>query len=156
MSTLISYAKAFGIATTQDMSQTEIATHVANHFVSNSIDENKVIHDFYTKTENVKRNPSPSLHESSSFSIPKRQPKRPKKYSQLEEPTCHYYTRSRTEKEEPVQYCICGKQDNEEMVECDNPNCKHQWFHYECVGIKNPDDLPPKWYCPECQELMKK
>lgn len=24
-----------------------------SHFVSNSIDENKVIHDFYTKTENV-------------------------------------------------------------------------------------------------------
>ena len=73
---------------------------------------------------------------------------------QLEETACHYNTRSRSEKKERTQHCSCGKEDNDVMVECDNPDCKHQWFHYECVGIENPDDLPKKWYCPECQKSM--
>jgi hypothetical protein len=33
-----------------------------------------------------------------------------------------------------------------EMVGCDNPDCKVEWFHFECVGLT----LPPKgkWYSP--------
>lgn len=64
MSSLISYAKAFNLPTTQDMSHIEIATLVAkyewslvlidSHFLSNTIDEAKVIQDFYVKTETVR------------------------------------------------------------------------------------------------------
>ena len=53
------------------------------------------------------------------------------------------------------QYCTCGKPANDDMVKCENPNCRYMWFHYECVGIKNPDALPEKWYCPECEVELK-
>lgn len=42
------------------------------------------------------------------------------------------------------------------MVECENPECKHKWFHYGCVGIDDPNNLPNVWYCPECRELLQK
>ncbi|KAK8810296.1 hypothetical protein WA538_002871 [Blastocystis sp. DL] len=165
MSSLISYAKAFNLPTTQDMSHIEIATLVANHFLSNTIDEAKVIQDFYVKTETIKNNPSPTVMESASAINTKRQSKKPKKYTQNEDTAYHYNTRSKvaessngtgsaeketTEGEAPVQYCICGQPENDNMVQCENPNCKHKWFHYSCMNITDPETLPAKWYCPDC------
>ncbi|KAL3507435.1 hypothetical protein ACH5RR_032817, partial [Cinchona calisaya] len=45
-------------------------------------------------------------------------------------------------------YCTCNQVSYGEMVACDNPGCKIEWFHYGCVGLKDP----PKgnWYCPDC------
>jgi len=47
-------------------------------------------------------------------------------------------------------YCICRAPHDEvsEMIGCDGPDCKVEWFHFECVGIM----VPPvgKWYCPQC------
>lgn len=36
---------------------------------------------------------------------------------------------------EPV-YCICGSISNGPMVECDNPDCFLEWFHFNCVNLK--------------------
>lgn len=60
------------------------------------------------------------------------------------------------ENPEGIQYCFCGKPENDDMVECENPECKHKWFHYSCVGIDDPNNLPNVWYCPECRELLQK
>ncbi|KAK8809019.1 putative 4 histone acetyltransferase [Blastocystis sp. subtype 4] len=158
MSTLISYAKSFNLPTAQEMSHMEIANLVANHFLAHTIDENKVIHEFYDKIEAIKNNPTTSYLDSSSVST-KRQTKRPKKYTQNEDTIYHYNTRSKTaeasapvekEPEQVIQYCICGQPENDNMVECENTECKHKWFHYSCVGITDPDSLPAKWYCPDC------
>jgi len=45
-------------------------------------------------------------------------------------------------------YCQCPHDDISEMIGCDAPDCKLEWFHFECVGIM----VPPagKWYCPQC------
>eukprot|EP01113_Clastostelium_recurvatum_P000959 TRINITY_DN10410_c0_g1_i6.p1 TRINITY_DN10410_c0_g1~~TRINITY_DN10410_c0_g1_i6.p1 ORF type:complete len:258 (-),score=44.00 TRINITY_DN10410_c0_g1_i6:5-778(-) len=51
-------------------------------------------------------------------------------------------------------YCFCNKVSFGEMVGCDNPDCKVEWFHFECVGLTNPPK--GKWYCPECSALKKK
>lgn len=41
-----------------------------------------------------------------------------------------------------------------QMIACDNPNCKYEWFHWACVKVtKQPDDNQT-WYCPECRPLM--
>lgn len=38
------------------------------------------------------------------------------------------------------------------MIACDGANCKIEWFHVGCVGIKNHAELKgAKWYCPSCQ-----
>nr|GMD75911.1 PHD finger protein ING1 [Ipomoea batatas] len=45
-------------------------------------------------------------------------------------------------------YCFCNQVSYGEMVACDNPNCKIEWFHYGCVGLK--EQPKGKWYCPDC------
>lgn len=50
---------------------------------------------------------------------------------------------------EPV-YCTCHQIAHGEMVQCDNEECKIEWFHMACVGLKKP---PVKaWFCPECKK----
>jgi len=49
-------------------------------------------------------------------------------------------------------YCVCQcpHDDVSEMIGCDAPDCRLEWFHFECVGIM----IPPKgqWFCPECRD----
>jgi len=51
-------------------------------------------------------------------------------------------------------YCLCNRVSFGEMVGCDNPDCKVEWFHFECVGLPGPPK--GKWYCPECAVARKK
>ncbi|KAK7696217.1 hypothetical protein QCA50_000870 [Cerrena zonata] len=52
------------------------------------------------------------------------------------------------EVEDKELYCFCQKLSYGEMVACDNPSCRYQWFHLPCVSLKPP--LPHVWYCSEC------
>lgn len=45
-------------------------------------------------------------------------------------------------------YCFCSQVSYGEMIACDNSDCKIEWFHYGCVGLKDPPK--GKWYCSEC------
>ena len=58
------------------------------------------------------------------------------------------------EDEDTNLYCICQRMSFGEMIECDNPKCKYQWFHFECLGITSAPK--GKWYCPECRKLKKR
>ncbi|KAJ3682418.1 hypothetical protein LUZ60_014991 [Juncus effusus] len=51
-------------------------------------------------------------------------------------------------------YCICEQVSYGEMVACDNPNCKIEWFHFGCVGLK--EQPKGKWYCNKCAALLKR
>ena len=53
-------------------------------------------------------------------------------------------------------YCICRQVSFGNMVGCDNPDCKIEWFHYGCVGLKEPPDPKSSWYCPDCTREMEK
>ena len=54
--------------------------------------------------------------------------------------------------EEPL-YCTCRQVSFGRMVGCESENCKIEWFHFECVGLKNePTD---KWYCTDCLASQK-
>ncbi|CDR42642.1 CYFA0S10e00606g1_1 [Cyberlindnera fabianii] len=50
-------------------------------------------------------------------------------------------------------YCTCQRVSFGEMVGCDNDDCKFEWFHYECVGLKEPPK--GKWFCADCQQQLK-
>ncbi|KAF9001762.1 hypothetical protein BDQ17DRAFT_1426419 [Cyathus striatus] len=52
------------------------------------------------------------------------------------------------EGEDERLYCFCQKQSYGDMIGCDNDNCPYEWFHLNCVGMKQP--LPDKWYCTVC------
>ncbi|XP_004497737.1 PHD finger protein ING1 [Cicer arietinum] len=45
-------------------------------------------------------------------------------------------------------YCFCNQVSYGEMVACDNPDCKIEWFHFGCVGLK--EQPKGKWYCSNC------
>lgn len=51
-------------------------------------------------------------------------------------------------------YCLCNQVSYGEMVACDNPDCKIEWFHFGCVGLK--EQPKGKWYCPNCIGFQKK
>ncbi|CAM8905541.1 unnamed protein product [Rhodiola kirilowii] len=51
-------------------------------------------------------------------------------------------------------YCLCNQVSYGEMVACDNTNCKIEWFHFGCVGLK--EQPKGKWYCSECSAHQKR
>ncbi|KAF7150804.1 hypothetical protein RHSIM_Rhsim02G0050900 [Rhododendron simsii] len=51
-------------------------------------------------------------------------------------------------------YCFCNQVSYGEMVACDNPDCKIEWFHYGCVGLNQQPK--GKWYCSECVGMQKR
>ncbi|KAK8984642.1 hypothetical protein V6N11_008406 [Hibiscus sabdariffa] len=51
-------------------------------------------------------------------------------------------------------YCLCNQVSYGEMVACDNPNCKIEWFHFGCVGLK--EQPRGKWYCSDCAVLKNR
>jgi inhibitor of growth protein 3 len=57
-------------------------------------------------------------------------------------------------KEEELVYCYCQQVSYGEMVGCDGPECKREWFHLPCIGLTSP----PKgqWYCQECAAKYRK
>ncbi|CAF1072470.1 unnamed protein product [Adineta steineri] len=51
------------------------------------------------------------------------------------------------------RYCICNEMSYGDMIACDNPTCRREWFHYPCVGIVTPPK--GKWFCSECAQLQQ-
>lgn len=49
-----------------------------------------------------------------------------------------------------TKYCFCQRVSFGDMVACDNDNCQLQWFHWECVGIK--EEPVGDWLCPDCRK----
>jgi hypothetical protein len=54
------------------------------------------------------------------------------------------------EEEDGVLNCICGTHEDRPMVRCDG--CKF-WYHQNCMGIQNEDDLDEEWFCFACANL---
>ncbi|ODV85947.1 hypothetical protein CANARDRAFT_190422, partial [[Candida] arabinofermentans NRRL YB-2248] len=54
--------------------------------------------------------------------------------------------------EEDELYCFCQQVSYGNMIACDNSDCKYEWFHYDCVGLKEPPQ--GIWYCPYCVKEM--
>ena len=59
---------------------------------------------------------------------------------------------SRTESE---LICLCQKpyDESEDVIGCDNENCKYVWLHFSCLNIKT---VPRgAYYCPDCKSQEK-
>lgn len=53
---------------------------------------------------------------------------------------------------EPL-FCYCKNISHGEMIACENEECDTEWYHFECVGIKEPPK--GKWYCGNCLPQVK-
>ncbi|KAK8804357.1 hypothetical protein WA588_004572 [Blastocystis sp. NMH] len=158
LSTLLKYAGHFEISVNSTISQEQLASLIEDHFSKQTVDEQDVQWQFYKKIQSLRhQKPAPVIVNPDRV-LPKRKTKKPKKFQPLEEndPYCQPNSNhGTTNPEDPVQYCICEQELSDDMIQCDNPDCKHQWFHYGCVGITDPSTLPDKWYCPECRSYME-
>ena len=56
------------------------------------------------------------------------------------------------DKEKQEVYCKCKRPSFGKMIECED--CE-EWFHYECVVIKEVSE-PKDWYCEKCIEKKEK
>ena len=53
------------------------------------------------------------------------------------------------------RYCLCNRVSFGTMIQCENvENCKHEWFHLECVDMDILPARTTKWYCPACRKLL--
>lgn len=50
-------------------------------------------------------------------------------------------------------YCKCQKEKDEDMVGCDNNDCKLKWFHFSCVGLKTKPRRKV-WFCSKACERI--
>ncbi|XP_061162619.1 uncharacterized protein LOC133171838 [Saccostrea echinata] len=74
-------------------------------------------------------------------------------------PDEEFYCSDDCRKRAVYKYCNCHVDmgQYEPMVGCDNPNCRKEWYHLKCVGLKNaPGYLlficSGKWFCSkECR-----
>lgn len=75
--------------------------------------------------------------------------KRRKKTAHQPEPPSASEDEGEDETDDKV-YCYCSQPSYGEMVGCENPSCKREWFHISCLGLKT---VPQEehWFCPECR-----
>lgn len=52
------------------------------------------------------------------------------------------------------KYCLCQNVSYGDMAACDNDDCPYEWFHWSCVGLKS--EPKGSWYCPVCNDAMRK
>lgn len=50
------------------------------------------------------------------------------------------------------QYCTCERPSTDHMIACDGPQCPHEWYHYDCVGLTEATIPKGKWYCSICTD----
>jgi len=50
---------------------------------------------------------------------------------------------------EPL-WCYCQKPNAGEMVGCDGPGCKREWFHLHCAGLREAPE--GDWFCRDCKD----
>lgn len=51
--------------------------------------------------------------------------------------------------------CVCRSvyKETDNVIGCDNENCKYMWLHFKCVNLKR---VPKgKWYCKECRKKLR-
>ncbi|KAJ3447596.1 inhibitor of growth protein [Anaeramoeba flamelloides] len=59
---------------------------------------------------------------------------------------------SEEEDDDDNNYC-CGRELDEDWIQCDYPKCEKGWYHFSCAGIKT---LPiGKWYCKSCVKIIE-
>ena len=48
-----------------------------------------------------------------------------------------------------LPHCKCRQPAHGEMIACDNPKCPVEWYHLDCVKLKEAPS--GKWYCKICK-----
>lgn len=49
------------------------------------------------------------------------------------------------------RYCYCGGVSSGQMIACDGPDCKMEWFHMECTDLTKLPGEKESWFCRNCE-----
>lgn len=53
--------------------------------------------------------------------------------------------------------CVCGRDNGDDMIGCNGPNCPREWFHIGCVGLaRRKVKYMSSWYCRRCSNKCRK
>ncbi|CAD8170839.1 unnamed protein product [Paramecium octaurelia] len=99
--------------------------------------------DLKKQEENLKTSTATD-HKRGFFTLSKQEKEKRKKINQEIELSKEIFQNAI--QNEPL-YCKCQKPSFGSMVMCDNQQCSKQWFHLECVKLK---EFPPQkepWFC---------
>lgn len=104
--------------------------------------------------------PSKPKVDTSKAAKPKQQPRKDRRVGKKDPSILAIVPLDDDEPIDPNEptYCYCNRVSFGNMIACDGPDCKREWFHYECVGITREPAANKKWYCRDCeiQEPAKK
>lgn len=67
--------------------------------------------------------------------------------------TKHHSSSDPPEEDPDKSWCYCGEPYYGKMIFCEHPRCTIQWFHFDCLRIRQPPKS--KWYCPSCRKIPK-
>ena len=70
----------------------------------------------------------------------------------LEHSTIEGQKQKLSKENEQPKFCLCQQPEdpNRKMIGCDEPKCKIQWFHFECVKLKR--EPKGSWFCRSCKK----
>ena len=123
-----------------------------NQFIQSNLSLDEIKSTTSNGNNKKKKNSANSeTYSTKTFLGQKKNRNKSKKKNQSNEYSESEYTNSLYEKEasEEKKYCKCQQISYGEMICCDNPECKIQWFHIKCVDIEDPHKIVNKWYCSE-------
>ena len=115
----------------------------------------KILFEDNTTTTDNETNPRKLLMKKKNRSVKKSKEREKEKEKEKEKENVHIESNNKIRDLKDV-YCKCKRESYGKMIQCDNPECG-EWFHYECVGLKESYEPKEEWFCSDkCRKVKRR
>ena len=115
----------------------------------------KILFEDNTTTTDNETNPRKLLSKKKNRSVKKSKEREKEKEKEKEKENVHIENNNKIRDLKDV-YCKCKRESYGKMIQCDNPECG-EWFHYECVGLKESYEPKEEWFCSDkCRKVKRR
>ena len=115
----------------------------------------KILFEDNTTTTDNETNPRKLLSKKKNRSVKKSKEREKEKEKEKEKENVHIESNNKIRDLKDV-YCKCKRESYGKMIQCDNPECG-EWFHYECVGLKESYEPKEEWFCSDkCRKVKRR
>jgi len=108
-------------------------------------------------TTDTEANSKKFLNKKKNRSVKKSKEREKEKEKEKEKENIHIENNIHNHKIRDMKdvYCKCKRESYGKMIQCDNPDCG-EWFHYECIGLKENYEPKEEWFCSDKCRLKAK
>ena len=108
-------------------------------------------------TTDTEANSKKFLNKKKNRSVKKSKEREKEKEKEKEKENIHIENNIHNHKIRDMKdvYCKCKRESYGKMIQCDNPDCG-EWFHYECIGLKENYEPKEEWFCSDKCRLKDK